>query len=275
MTTRELLETYADSDHPIRSSSFPAITACPARFALTFLEGYDNESGPAADTGTAAHLGIKLWHEGKALAALQEEVRSRAGEFPRADLDEAEKFIRYYTEDPRNYPEAAYALEMTLDFTLPPHPYDPTKKRIYCTGHLDQVRKDNQGYAVWDYKTGRDPGDQMLNWHMPQLAAYAYGAKDMFPEPPRIGGIIRGRGYSSRGKTKPSLSPSGVFINAPCSDPDDCLTILINLRLAVAMIRRGEPIFGPGEACTKFCPLGGMGACLPESRRYGLKVRED
>lgn len=249
------------------------MVACPGRFALTYLEDIGSESGPAADTGTAAHLGVKLWHEGEDFERIREVVRSSTGEFPKADLDEAEKFIRNYTKDPRNYPDSCVAVEMKLDFTLPPHPYDPTGKPIYCSGTADQVRKSNVGFQVWDYKTGVAQGSDMLNWFMPQLAAYTYGLRETFHDKPYIGGIIRARGYTIRGKNKAENSPDGVFFDAVPNEPDVCLSLLTGVRLAVALIRRGEPFFASGEVC-KHCPFQSMGTCQSIGRRYGLVVLE-
>jgi hypothetical protein len=269
--TKDDLKNFASADLPIRCSSFPAMVSCPTRFALTYLEGLESPSGPAADTGSAAHLGVKLWHDGKPLHEIREAVRRSTDLFPKADLDEAEKFVLNYSKDERNAPETVIASEMRLEFSLPPHPYDKTKLPIYCAGTCDQVRKDSSGYSVWDYKTGNPGGLEMLNWFMPQLAAYTYGCKDLFPEPPRIGGIIRARGYTLRGKNKAELQPNGVFFESGVSDLDDCLLLLNGVRLAVALIRRGEAVFGPGESCVH-CPLGGVGSCLPAARRYGLEV---
>jgi hypothetical protein len=38
--------------------------------------------------------------------------------------------------------------------------------------------------------------------------------------------------------------------------------ILNRVRRSIALIRKGEIDFGPGDQCT-YCPLGGLQSCIP------------
>lgn len=196
----------------------------------------------------------------------------RFGPFPQADFEQAEKYLAAYTADPRNAPEEVLAVEVKVQCSLPPHPYDPTGKPVYLSGTLDQIRK---GPSVWDYKTGEYQGPEMLSHFLPQLAGYALAGASIYPGL-SAGGIIRGRGYHRRrikgqAPIDPADAPPGIFFEAGMNQ-ETCEVILAYVRFVVAGIRRGEVLLGPGDYCVRQCPFGGVGSCEPLARGLSLKV---
>jgi ATP-dependent exoDNAse (exonuclease V) beta subunit len=139
------------------------------------MDDFERTSNSAADTGTAAHLAVKLWHEKHGEDAALQQMQDRISEFPQADIKEATKFATAYFRDPRNSPEVCVGVEVQVTYSLPPHPLDKTGKRVYISGTADQIRLTNAGYEIWDYKTGdKETGWVMLHEFAPQLAGYAH-----------------------------------------------------------------------------------------------------
>lgn len=228
-------------------------------------------SSAAADTGTAAHFAISQFHKGETVSDALKQMNAEAPvTFPLADLQEAEKFVRSYTQDPRNGEGAVVAAELQVSFTLPPHRNDPTGAAIHVTGTCDQVRRNGGTLEVWDYKTGADDGVTMLHEFTMQLCGYTIGVRRMFSEPVTVGGIIRGRGYQTRGKAKDDPSPPGVFFHASVDDAQ-IEACMYRIRSIVAALRRGELLLGPGKYCN-YCPHEGITVCEPEGRRLGLAL---
>lgn len=231
---------------------------------IHLAEVEDDEGGVAAQTGSVTHAGIAAYHQEKGRLAIRKEaawnaIAQAAAQFPLADKDEVRLFITPYMDDPRNYNAEMLAVEMPVEFTLPPHPLDPTGTDIYVQGTLDQIRK-MPGFRnplVCDYKSGKKTGWEMLHDYATQIAAYTHGARQMgFPtvEP---GYIIRGYGYRVRGAAHPS--PDGVFWASPFKLVD-VPDILETVQLGVALIRLGYYNFNPGPHCT-FCEFGGLTGC--------------
>lgn len=262
---------FASPKYPLHCSSLPYLLRCPARLAMIHALQMESEGGEAAHTGTGTHLGAHLWHEGKTLAQALKEVKSALPrDFPKADYKIIEKYLKAYTSDPRNAPEAVIQSEWKMTFSIPAHPLDPTKKVISLVGTCDQIRRTPRGYEIWDIKTGSDDGYTMLHEFTTQLCAYARGAQSGLDMPVYVGGIIRVRGYFNRERIKPENEPRGVFFNSPM-DQDTCDLHLNRIRYIVAGIRRGEALFGAGKLCDN-CPHGGVGMCGAEGRRLGLQV---
>lgn len=259
---------FGSEAYPLRVSSLPYLLRCPGRVLMIALAETQRSSNAAADTGTAAHLGIAEYHRGKDTEAALATMRDRLGEFPLADAEQAEKYLRAYTRDPRNTRDAVTDVEVPVAFTLPPHPADPTGAQIYLTGTLDQVRPCGSSVLeVWDYKTGQDDGWTMLHEFAVQLSGYSLGGRRHFHQHVVPGGIIRARGYFARGKSK-EASPPGVFYEAGLSE--DAIEVLMNkVRLCVANLRRGYLDITPGAYCAH-CPHGGLGDCVNLGRGFGL-----
>lgn len=178
--------------------------------------------------------------------------------FPEADINEVSLLIAPYMDDPRNINAECRVVEQEIEFVLPPHELDPTGEGIYTTGHIDQIRYTNGMELVWDYKTGKKTGWEMIHDYAIQIAGYTFGAKHTKWPNVKPGGIIRGMGYRARAAVKPS--PDGVFFACPFT-VKDLMLILEAVQLEVALMRMGKPRFGPGPHCT-FCEFGGLTGCL-------------
>lgn len=168
-------------------------------------------------------------------------------------------------DDPRNInatfvvdPKGIPAIEYEINFTLPPHALDPTGEDIHVQGHIDQVRVDRGRVVVDDYKSGKKTGWEMIHDYAIQVAAYTYGARQIWPnaEPGRI---IRGRGYRTR--ENKGNQPDGVFFAVPFK-VKDVLTVLETVQIEIALMRMGHVRFGSGPHCT-FCEYNGLTGCLP------------
>lgn len=237
---------------------------------LELLENEDKEGGGSAQTGTLTHAGVAAFHKEKGgldirTKAAWDAIAKTKGMFPLADLDETRLFITPYMNDPRNihaqfakWNDGEDAVEKQVDFVLPCHHMDTTGIPIYIQGTFDQIRLINGVPRVYDLKTGKRTGWEMIHDYAVQLAAYTYGAKTVFPnvEP---GYIIRAYGYRARGAVLPN--PDGVFWSLPFKW--NAIELLLDrVKLEVALIRQGEISFNPGPHCT-YCEFEGLTGCLP------------
>lgn len=248
----------------------------------------DNEGGPPAQTGSLTHAGVAEFHRltGQSLDVRRKGVWdaiAKASElFPLADKDEVRLFITPYMNDPRNIEAKIVCaldpvtkiltplIEQEINFTLPPHPNDPTNEPIHVQGHMDFVRERMGVYYNDDLKTGKKTGWEMLHDYAIQMAAYAYGIRQYYGIPVHPGNIIRAHGYRARGADLPS--PDGVFW-ASTFVYDDVDWILEKVRLAIADIRRGDITFGPGPHCT-YCEFGGLTGCIPEFKKRQKQLQQ-
>lgn len=269
---------FADKDNPIRCSKLGHIVKCTARVYMLGIITDDEEGqgGEAAQTGSMVHEGVAAFHrcKGKLLerkAEAWEAMKLAASKFPLAQPEEARLFLTPYMDDPRNInatiarnKDGVEALELEVAFTLPPHPFDKTKKPIYVTGHIDQIRQEGSSkQSVDDLKTGKKTGWEMIHDHAIQLAAYTFAARQHgFPNAVP-GRIIRNYAYRVRGCSLPS--PDGVFWAMPFKW-DDIDFILEPVRRTIAMIRNGYIDTTPGPHCT-FCEHGGLVGCIPKLRK--------
>ena len=263
------MKSYGTPEVPIRCAAIPTLIRCPARVILEVLEMTPRTSGKAADTGTAAHYAVSQFHMGATAKEAVAAMKLAAADFPFADIEEAQSLFTAYSEDTRNQVPVAY-VEKKVYLTLDPHPWDSTGTPIHVEGTTDQVRLESGVYRVWDYKTGSPGGWEMLHDYAYQLAAYTLATRQTLGIDAHPGGIIRGRGYFNRGTRRPETSPDGVFFPCPMS-VDQCIMMMERLKLVVAGIRAGAPMYGPGDHC-RYCPHGGLGQCLELGHRRGLKV---
>lgn len=251
---------------PLRCSALPLLVKCGWRATMLHLGIVDDSSGEAADTGTAVHAAVEHWHKSGDTRAALDSIRARLGEFPLADLNEARLHFEPYTLDPRNAPSRVrlIANELPVQFNLAPSDRDPTGRPIVVTGTLDQIRQGPDGrLCLWDLKTGRRDGWAMLHDYALQLAAYCVGARAKLGKEVHPGGIIRSRGWRTRG-CDPTTEPPGVFFHSVFG-VEDLDALLDAVREAVASIRSGTLNVGPGEHCS-YCPSGGLQSCLPKLR---------
>lgn len=252
---RDLIS-FGTAEYPLRCSALPLLIRCPLRAVLLHMRYATDSSGKAADTGSAAHKAVAVWHtNGRKYAAAVKAMKEALADYPLADLHEAELHFRPYTEDPRNQTAEVVAVEQKVSFTLDPAENDPTGELIHCTGTLDQLRSEGGRVFLWDVKTGMSEGWEMSHDHALQVAAYAVGAG---VEP---GGVIRTRGYRKRG-VKAAEAPPGVFWPA-LFDRAGADVLLGGVRAVVARVRAGGGWAGPGDWCG-YCPAGGLELCVPK-----------
>lgn len=258
MSERTLAE-FGTEAFPLRCSALPLLTRCHWRATMLFLGLADDTSGEAADSGSGTHHAVEHWHKHGDMQAALDDVRRNLHKFPLADLDEVRLHFTPYTLDPRNR-VTLVANELPVKFTLSPADRDPTRQPIHVKGTLDQIRRGPDGrLLLWDLKTSKRDGMSLLNEHAFQLAAYCLGAAQELGEPVHPGGIIRSRGWRTRG-CDPTTAPSGVFWHAEFT-LDQINVLLDTVRESVASIRSGEITTGPGDHCN-YCPAGGLSSCL-------------
>lgn len=261
---------------------------------LDLVPDLHDEGGPAAQTGSLTHAGVAEFHRARmggdkldlATERGWEAIRQASALFPLAEENEVRLFYTPYTKDPRNYDAEMLAVEQQIDFTLPPHDMDPTHGLIYVQGTFDQIRLHNGQPCIYDLKTGKKTGWEMVHDYAVQLAAYSVGVWQLSqPHPSHVeplkvrgrkkvtgpilptlpfdrikpGYIIRAHGYRTR--TVFNESPDGVFWPVGYEDIADAVVILENVRLHVALIRMGHVNFGPGPHCT-YCEFGGLPTCM-------------
>lgn len=245
-------------DPPLRSSSLPYLIKCPARAMLLYTDLISDEGGKAAQTGSLVHLGVEAFHQGRKKSTCEKRIRT-SKEFPEGDRDEAIRHFDAYVRDPRNQTtpvKVEEKIELTLD------PPDGSDLPIRVFGTLDQIREVNGEWYLFDVKTGKVQGWDMVNDYAYQVAAYCVGATKTFGRPVHPGALIRTQGYFKRGQFPPETEPDGVFFEIPWK-LDQCYTLLEMVRRQVGLIRQGHPTIGPGAHCN-WCPAGGIGGCIVE-----------
>lgn len=268
---------FAGPGNPIRCSKLASIYKCSMRVVMLYDEE-DTEGGPAAQTGSVVHAGVAEFHRlendphSTRKKAAWDAINVAMTKFPLADATEVRLYITPYMEDPRNIDCRMIAVEQEVEFTLEPHPFDETGQKVYVQGTLDQIREVRNGGEIWDLKTGKKTGWELIHDHAVQIAAYTIGAKQWikgrpYPTPIEPGGIIRAMGY--RARTAEGCSPDGVFYSMPYTS-NELELILENVLMHVAMIRRGYATFGPGPHCT-YCEFGGLAGCTQRYRELYSK----
>jgi hypothetical protein len=256
---------------PLHASALPGMMRCPLSAVLRMRDD-DAESGPAADTGSAVHFAVHLWHglaKGSASVAVAA-MRKNVDAFPAADLTAAEEQFLYYTEDPRNQEAEVIHSEERIRVTIE----DPTGEEapVVIIGTMDQLRRNRYGQLeLCDIKTGSvHDGMSMLHVHAFQLAAYQVGAAQLTGEEVPVAKIIRTQDYYPRPRAK---TPGPVFWEAPWSF-EQAGEMLAGVAQVVYGMRRGNVWAGPSTDCFRFCPARGPQNCLLElgGLKHGGKV---
>lgn len=257
-------DVYAGKTRPIRCSKLASIPKCGARvYMLEVINNDDDTAGPSAHTGSLTHEGVAAFHKERGTLKTRKDaawqaIADTAKKFPLAEANEVRLFLTPYMDDPRNIEAKLLAVEMQVEFTLEPHPIDSTGELIYVQGTLDQIREVNGVPRIYDLKTGKKTGWEMLHDYAIQIAAYTHGARQCgFPKT-EPGSIIRNYAYRVRGCALPS--PDGVFWALPFKIEAVPL-LLENVRLHVGLQRNGEIQFNPGPHCT-YCEFGGLAGCV-------------
>lgn len=250
------LADFATPVKPLRASILPLLVRCPMAVIIKLYGGVD-ESGPAADTGSAVHCAVAAFHREarKDFQRSLEIMKERGTKYPLADLKQAEMLFRYYFNDERNKTAQVVLCEEEITFRLSPAETDPTQKEILIQGTLDQVREENGVLTVWDIKTGKPPGVDMLSDYALQLAAYQHGAAQRLDRRVARSGILRTGDY-----------PTGpVFYEAPWTDAH-LEALLSSVRSRVADIRAGRVGIAPNSRDCRYCV--GVGQCTTLVKRY-------
>jgi len=270
---------------PERLSALPSLAKCVGLVSLRAAQE-DRVSSKAADTGTATGRGQELWHRGLTLNETLRTLREECPlQFPLADMEEAEKVVTRYCNDPRNFPEVVVtrSLEQEVRLVLP----CPDGEDYVALGHMDQVRyafpyekeRENMGFYLWDAKNGKDDGETMLGNYAYQLAAYVCAAAEDYPGI-MAGGIIRTKGYLSRIKDRETRKlrdgqpgEHKVFFHAGWS-LSDCRAIMRNVAYLVSEIRAGRIPHTPGAHC-RYCPADFPSCTADNVRARHLKRAQE
>lgn len=209
-------------------------------------------SSAAADSGIAVGRAIQLWHElGEDPLALDEALRRTEAESharcPLADWTDVRAWATGYAADTRNGGHVASDFELEVRFPL---------GRFVLVGHVDQIRRTPEaGARVWDVKSGKAGGREMLFDYAWQLAAYALACTETLGEPVLPGGLLRVRGYAWNTRCQwnrdaPSTAP--VQFATPWSLAH-CREMMDDAEALLELIDAGTVIRTPGEAC-RYCP---------------------
>ena len=249
-----------------RASSLATLASCPGLFYAQGEGGMGGRSA-AANTGSAVGRAIELAHAGALLDDALRSVTAEAPErWPAADLEQVAKWAFAYCCDPRNGPHSPYgtvvpgSCEREVECDLPASPGDPSGEPFRVVGHLDQLRRDPQGrLRVWDVKSGRPGGQELVLQYAWQLAAYALASTATVGETVLPGGIIRLRGYDKVPYMDPAAREhaevAAVFYPVQWS-LDDCRNMLLSAAGELGRVRAGYIHLRPGLHCL-YCPVGG------------------
>ncbi|HYE93937.1 MAG TPA: PD-(D/E)XK nuclease family protein [Terriglobales bacterium] len=242
-----------------RISSLPGIGQCPG-FAL--LRTAEDGSSAAADNGSAAGRIIELWHRAGEHATAFEEaaqtaMREASEKFPRADMDQARTWALQYANDPRNKGVVVADLcEREVRLSLPCAPEDPTGQPIELVGHVDQIRRVRGQLRVWDTKSGKPGGLELLYSATLQIAAYALASTATLGEPVLPGGVIRLRAWDTK---RAQTEQANAFFEAPWT-LDECRGLLDSSAFDIGLLRQGIIPLRPGTHC-QWCPGGAPNLC--------------
>ena len=256
---------FALPPHELHPSGLRTLTSCLWRSMAKRVMSFSDESGPAADTGSATHRAIAAFHKGMSISDSLDVMQSNLHEYKHADLSDAAALFIQYAADSRNKNVDMVMSEEPIDFTISCAPYDPTGQPIYIIGRLDQVRRENGRLKLWDTKTSKkDPNTVLLNTQY-QAAAYCVGASIKLGEPVEPGGIIMPRLYKGKDPSSAPVHRHFVF------KLKDCEHILEGVRHAVAQIRMGHVYHNPGADNCDWCPLRSPDLCLPKLQELKLR----
>lgn len=244
---------------PLRASELPQLLRCPRSALLKRMS--EEESGQAADTGSAVHKAVAAFHtySKKDVAAALKAMQQHLPEYPLADLGTAEMHFRLYAKDPRNAEAKVILCEEKVKVTLKAP--EGHSEAVEIHGTLDQVRDEGGRLVVCDVKTGGSyEGDEMLSYYAAQLAAYQVGAANHLHQHVSAACIIRTRDYLKTDRKK-QPKPGPVFWFASWTW-NDCLLLLEEVRRVVGDVRSGRIATIPSPDNCRWCPGGGVGNCL-------------
>lgn len=252
---------FGTAERPLRSSALQQLVQCPMKAVMKFFDELDDDT-QAANTGTGMHNAAHIWHKIKDVDESIRQMKLQKGDYPMANLPDAEQMFRYYAVDPRNTKAKIIKIEEEIKIKIKPSKEDKTKEEIVIVGHLDQVREHLDGiWEVFDIKTTKKGGQYALEESLYQMASYCHGASIKFKREVRPGALILPRGYMIKTAGK-ILSPMGVYYQFSWQFKH-IPHILNGLRSIVANIRNGSVHVNPGEYC-RWCPAKGIDFCIPQ-----------
>ena len=271
------LDEIGTREHPLRVSSLAMLVLCQLRELGKIMSRDDMLAGEKADTGSAVHHAVSEWHDATEKGrssnrrdaeelALDSMRKFHLEKFPNADLERAELEFISYARDRRNHVDLVMN-ETALEIKLEPHYLDHTKKPIWILGHCDQVRNHAGRLDVWDLKSSGFGNSQLSNSYSLQVAAYAIGASMLLKRRVDPGAIISLREYT-KGSFKPGDEPEKVFVRLGLTLADAVL-MMEPVKLAVAMMRRGDIVPTPSMACS-YCSFGGVFSCVDYMSKHPL-----
>jgi hypothetical protein len=289
-----------DKEHPVRCSRLASLVKCSMRvYLLGSIEDEDDSGGPSAQTGSVVHAGVAEFHRNsnESLSIRTQKgwdaIAKAMAEFPLAEKDEVRLFFQPYINDPRNIDaiiplwfDGTPAVEKQIDFILPPHEIDKTQQPIHVQGTFDHIRMDILEPKLYDLKTGKKTGWEMIHDYLIQMCAYTYGIKYIAQHSTFLcdqnivnvldrikpGKIIRNYGYRQIKRDiydNPNLSPDGVFWKIPYTI-NLIEDILENVRMHIGLYRNGYIQYGVGPHCT-YCEHGGILGCTDKYEQLVLK----
>lgn len=241
---------------PLRISALNSLTKCPGFAALGTID--DSPGGIAANSGSAVGRVVQLWHErGEDPIALDAAIRQAEAEIarhPKADFDDVRKWAEGYARDPRNagvVEPASCEREVKLRLGA-----------FELVGHVDQLRRQHGALSVWDLKSGKPGGRDMVNSHAWQISAYALACTETLGETVLPGGIIRIRSYAWNNRCrwdKSDMANAPAFYATPWS-LDVCREMMASVESHLSMLAEGRVHMHPGTQCA-WCPGAAPNLC--------------
>jgi len=261
------LKRFATEDYPLHPSALRVLLECPWRIVMEYLYSPTDESGSAADTGSAVHAAAHALHTGKEVAECLGIMKDKLADYPRADLLDAADLFLKYAADTRNRRAKVILSEQKISFTIAAAPEDPTGEPLTIVGRLDQVREADGELRVYDLKTSKLDPMQLLHSHTYQMAAYCVGASTFLKRIVNPGALILVRRYKASDHDN-----ALVFWHYPWK-LKDCEQILDVFRHRVAEIRRGTLYHNPSDGMCRWCHQRTPDICFPKLQQE-LKMRE-
>ena len=257
---RKKLALLGTKEFPIRISSVPQLMRCPRAAVIKMLRLLPDESGQAAQNGTASAAAIEAWHHMGEIAKALEAAFAKVGkENPLADWGVVTNVLTAYAGDARNAPLERIPSEplwgkvhndgIEIDCAFEHHD-------VWYKGRADCLREVDKVLRLWDWKlSGMFTGNKIVNENAFQIAGYVLAITEMMQAEVQPGGIIRLTDYTL--KTRGS-----VFYPAKWTY-DHCVQMYDRVSATVRAMRLvpTEVALIPGHYCD-YC-AGGPDLCIP------------
>lgn len=165
------------------------LLACPYAAFLKYEASIKSPTTPWMARGNAIHFALEKAHEPFDLTAAISHFKSEfariidkdevAIDWVKTKKMEAESILMLerYNEQVQAGIIAPTALALEAEFSIP---FSGTK----VVGKIDKVEKDEGGYTITDYKTGKTKPDPWFLGHNLQLTAYAWACQELYGELP-------------------------------------------------------------------------------------------